>query len=59
MDTKPLYAPRKTLSKLQRDLMKVHKVNHTPKHNRAMRKYMREGYCFQQAHDLTMKNVGK
>ena len=56
---KPLYKPRKDLSKLQKDLMKTHKVHHTPEHMREMTKLMKKGYCFQQAHDITMKKIGK
>ena len=56
---KPLFKPKKELSKTQKELMKEHKVNHTKKHNDMMKKLMLEGYCFQQAHNLTMKKVGK
>tara|TARA_R110002153_G_scaffold77938_1_gene199739 strand:+ start:521 stop:754 length:234 start_codon:yes stop_codon:yes gene_type:complete len=56
---KPLYKPRKDLSKLQKDLMKTHKKNHTPEHMKEMSKLMKKGYCFQQAHDITMKKIGK
>ena len=56
---KPLYKPRKTLSKLQKDLMIAHKKNHTPEHMKEMSKLMIKGYCFQQAHDITIKKIGK
>tara|TARA_Y100000114_G_C11580038_1_gene240597 strand:+ start:285 stop:539 length:255 start_codon:yes stop_codon:yes gene_type:complete len=56
---KPIMKPRKELSKGQKELMKEHKPNHTPAHNKNMVKLMKMGYCFQQAHDLTMKQIGK
>ena len=56
---KPLYKPRKSLSVLQKELMKSHKENHSKEHNKEMKKLMLEGYCFQQAHELTMKKIGK
>lgn len=56
---KPMGKPRKDLSKGQKELMKDHKEHHTQKHNRMMKKLMLEGYCFQQAHDITMKKIGK
>ena len=56
---KPLYKPRKTLTVLQKELMKSHKKKHSKEHNKEMKKLMLEGYCFQQAHELTMKKVGK
>ena len=56
---KPLYKPKKNLSVLQNRLMKEHKKHHTVKHLSMMRKLMKEGYCFQQAHDITMKKIGK
>ena len=56
---KPLYKPKKQLSKLQVDLMKEHSKKHSKEHNQAMRKYMKQGYCFQQAHTKAMKEVGK
>ena len=56
---KPLYKPRKDLSVLQKRLMNEHRKHHTQKHLSMMRKLMKEGYCFQQAHDITMKKIGK
>lgn len=56
---KPMDKPRKNLSLLQKRLMKAHKEFHTPAHMRMMKKLMLEGYCFQQAHSITMKEVGK
>tara|TARA_B100001057_G_C22300653_1_gene738112 strand:+ start:138 stop:347 length:210 start_codon:yes stop_codon:yes gene_type:complete len=56
---KPMDKPRKTLSLLQKRLMKAHKEHHTPAHMKMMKKLMLEGYCFQQAHTITMKEIGK
>ena len=39
--------------------MKEHKKHHSKKHLDKMKELMLQGYCFQQAHDLTMKSVGK
>ena len=39
--------------------MKEHKQHHTPKHMAEMRKLMKKGYCFNQAHSITMKKIGK
>jgi len=57
--TKPMYKPKKDLSILQKRLMKEHHKHHTKKHLDEMTKLMKKGFCFQQAHDLTMKKVGK
>jgi hypothetical protein len=61
MDKKiiPMYKPKKALSILQKRLMKEHKKHHTKKHLEEMKKLMLKGYCFQQAHNITMKKVGK
>tara|TARA_R110002072_G_scaffold268173_1_gene427186 strand:+ start:190 stop:369 length:180 start_codon:yes stop_codon:yes gene_type:complete len=59
MNPKPLLKPRKELSKGQKDLMREHKVHHTAKHMGMMKKLMLDGYCFQQAHTITMKKIGK
>jgi len=59
MDSKPLLKPRKELSKQQKDLMKEHKSRHTAKHMTMMKKLLLQGYCFQQAHTITMKKIGK
>jgi hypothetical protein len=56
---KPLLKPRKELSKVQKDLMKEHKAHHTAKHMSMMKKLMLQGYCFQQAHKISMQRVGK
>ena len=56
---KPLYKPKKSLTKLQTELLNSHKKHHTKKHIEYMKKRMLEGYCFQQAHTLAIKNIGK
>tara|TARA_Y100000592_G_scaffold95712_1_gene162820 strand:+ start:806 stop:1003 length:198 start_codon:yes stop_codon:yes gene_type:complete len=56
---KPLSKPRKDLSLLQKRLMNEHKKHHSKEHLSMMRKLMKEGYCFQQAHSIVMKLVGK
>lgn len=59
MQKKPMYKPKKQLSILQKRLMKEHKKHHTKKHLEMMIELMLKGFCFQQAHDMTMKKVGK
>jgi len=56
---KPMLKPKENLSMRQKALMKEHKVHHTKKHMDMMTKLMKEGYCFEQAHQMTMKQVGK
>ncbi len=56
---KPVGRARKELTKGQKELMLEHKQHHTAKHMTEMRKLMKKGYCFQQAHDITMKKIGK
>ncbi len=56
---KPLYKPKKQLSKLQKELMETHKKHHTKEHLKMMKDLMKKGYCFQQSHDITMKKIGK
>lgn len=51
--------PKKELSKVQKDLMKEHKEHHTKKHMDMMKKAMLSGLCFQEAHKMAMKEVGK
>ena len=59
MNKKPLYKPKKQLSILQKRLMIEHKKHHTDNHLKSMKELMLKGYCFQQAHDITMKKIGK
>ena len=56
---KPSFKPRKALSIRQKDLMKTHSKHHTKKHLDFMKKKMLEGFCFEQAHELAKKNIGK
>ena len=51
--------PKKELTKDQKALMKEHKQHHTDKHMKEMKKLMKMGYCFNQAHSITMKKIGK
>lgn len=59
MKKKPMYKPKKELSILQKRLMREHKKNHTKKHLDRMKELMLKGFCFQQAYDITMKEIGK
>jgi hypothetical protein len=56
---KPVGKPKKDLTVGQKQLMKEHKVHHTKAHMKMMKDLMLKGYCFQQAHDITMKKIGK
>ena len=49
----------KTLTAKQKEMLKKHKVHHTAKHMAQMRKDMRNGKSFYQAHKIAMKKVGK
>ncbi len=55
----PMYKPKKQLSILQKRLMIEHSKHHTKKHLDMMKKLMLQGMCLQQAHDITMKEIGK
>jgi len=55
----PLFKPKKELSARQKQLMKEHKQYHTKKHMDMMKKLLLQGYCFEQAHQLSTKKVGK
>ena len=57
--TKPMYKPKKQLSVLQKRLMNEHKKHHSKEHLKMMKDLMLDGFCFQQAHDITMKKIGK
>jgi len=56
---KPAMKPKKALSTRQKSLMKEHKSHHTKKHMDMMTKLMKQGNCFEQAHEKAMKSVGK
>jgi hypothetical protein len=47
------------LTKRQQATLKKHSVHHTKKHMTEMRKLMRAGKTFTQAHKAAMKKVGK
>ena len=47
------------LTKRQEDALKRHKQHHTAKHMAFMRREMRKGKTFTQAHKDAMKKVGK
>ena len=47
------------LTKRQEDTLKRHKVHHTAKHMAFMRREMRKGKSFTQAHKEAMRKVGK
>ena len=56
---KPLNKPRKELSKMQKDYMKKHSIDHTPKQNKEMIRLMKLGYCIEQSHKMAIKKIGK
>jgi len=56
---KPVNTPRKVLSKRQKDLMKLHSDKHTKEHLDMMKDLMKRGFCFEQAHEVASKVVGK
>ena len=47
------------LTKRQKNTLKKHSVHHTKNHMAEMRKLMRGGKTFTQAHKSAMKKVGK
>ena len=49
----------KQLTKRQEQALAAHAKHHTTKHMQEMRKLMRQGRTFKEAHTLTMKSVGK
>mgnify|MGYP003301525149 CR=1 FL=1 len=50
---------KKALTDRQKAALKPHAKHHTAKHMTAMRKAMRKGKTFTQAHKLAMKKVGR
>lgn len=52
-------AKKKALTKNQEETLKKHSVHHTSKHMSEMRKSMKSGKTFTQAHKSAMKKVGK
>ena len=51
--------PKKELTKVQKDLMKEIKSKHSKEHMDIMKKAMLAGECFQSAHAIAMRRVGK
>ena len=49
----------KQLTQRQKDTLKKHSKHHTAKHMTEMRKMMRAGKTFTQAHRAAMKKVGR
>ena len=49
----------KKLTQRQQNALKRHSVHHTSKHMTEMRKSMRAGKTFTEAHRLAMKKVGR
>ena len=56
--TKTEKTTNNTLSLEQKEKLKAHKMNHTPKHMAMMRKLMKEGMSFTKAHNKTKKEIG-
>jgi len=47
------------LTKRQKDTLKKHSVHHSDKHMNFMRRLIKEGSTFSEAHKKAMKKVGK
>ena len=47
------------LTKKQKEMLEKHKVHHTPKHMQMMKKLMKQGKSFSQAHKMAMTSLGK
>ena len=50
---------KKELTDRQKETLKRHSSHHTAKHMTIMKRYMRMGETFTQAHKKAMKEVGK
>jgi|TARA_R100000084_G_C4615410_1_gene130288 hypothetical protein len=50
---------RKTLTARQQATLKRHSAHHTSKHMAEMRKSMKAGKTFSEAHKAAMKKIGK
>jgi hypothetical protein len=59
MKNKPPMKKKKELTKRQLTTLEKHSVHHTKKHMNMMKKLMREGMSFTEAHKKTMKEIGK
>ena len=53
------YGKTKEITKRQKETLKKHSVHHTAKHMTEMRKLMRSGKSFTQAHKSATRKVGK
>ena len=51
--------PTRKLTQRQIDALRRHAPHHTKKHMSEMRKLMKHGKTFGQAHKIAMRNVGK
>ena len=47
------------LTKKQKDMLAKHKEHHSKKHMDLMKKLMKEGKSFAEAHKIALKEVGK
>ena len=56
---KPRMPAQKQLTKRQLDVLKRHRAHHTVRHMSMMKREMRSGKTFKQAHDIALKKVGK
>lgn len=55
----PSHYQKKGLTEKQKDMLEKHKQHHTAKHMTMMRKLMKDGMSFSEAHKKTMADVGK
>lgn len=49
----------KTLTKKQKDTLRKHSVHHSAKHMAEMKRSIKSGIAFSEAHTKAMKKVGK
>ena len=49
----------KTMTDKDKERLKEHSVHHSKKHMEVMRKLMKQGKSFAQAHKMAMTSVGK
>lgn len=55
----PVMKPKSMLSKRQKDLMKTHSQHHSKAHLDMMKDLMKDGFCFEQSHEIAQKAIGK
>ena len=58
MPTKIKSKKKKALTQRQKNTLKRHSVHHTKQHMTKMRKLMKGGKTFTQAHKIAMRTVG-